>query len=55
MVTEALCVGLAVGVLVGMLVGGLGGWLLGRRGDERAFCEGWKACRRFIYKGEDDD
>lgn len=53
--TAALCMGLAIGVLVGMLVGGLGGWLLGRRGDERAFCEGWKACRRLIYgEGEDD-
>ena len=51
--TAALCTGLALGVLVGVLVGGLGGWLLGRRGDERAFCEGWKACRRFIY-GEDE-
>lgn len=51
--TAALCMGLALGVLVGMLVGGLGGWLLGRRGDERAFCEGWKACRRSIY-GEDE-
>lgn len=53
--TTALCTGLAIGVLVGMPVGGLAGWLLGRRGDERAFCEGWKACRRFIYgEGKDD-